>query len=255
MEKTKNALQPARSLFFAVLMTVPGLAMAGTMTGGATMPEQIVQEVTLIQSKVTEAQQLVNMIQRYENMIQNMVTLPQSMLNKVMQPVDQLYGLAQQAEALGTAGQNIAGQFQNLHVQFKPQLTADYTTKYSKITSGLDSAIDAALKTANMNPENFLKQKSAMQAVQSAMQNPNSRNAILQASVTVGQAEVSDLTQMAQTANAQETMQAAYLKKKTLRDAAAHEDNQQIQQAMWGTGPIKQPVFGASPLSNMQPVS
>ena len=250
----EKGLHPAKGLFLVVLMTVPGLAMAGTMTGGATMPEQIVQEATLIQSKVTEAQQLVNMIQRYENMIQNMVTLPQTMLNKVMQPVDQLYGLAQQAEALGTAGQNISSQFQNLHVQFSPQLTADYTQKYSSITSGLDKAIDTALKTANINPENFLKQGQAMNAIQSAMQNPNSRNAIMQASVTVGQAEVSDLTQMAQTANSEENMQAAYLKKKTLRDAAAHEDNQEVQQAMWGTAPVTPPTFGASPLSNMQPI-
>ena len=40
-------------------------AFAGTLTGGATMPEQIVQEITAIQSQMTQAQQLVQQIQQY----------------------------------------------------------------------------------------------------------------------------------------------------------------------------------------------
>lgn len=245
-----------KKIFLAIaLMLSPVSAFAGTMTGGATLPEQIVQEATEVQTKVTEAQQLVQQIRQYENMVQNMATLPQSMVNQILQPIDQLYGLAEQAQALGTAGQNIAGQFQNMNVSFNPQLTAEYTQQYSSITSGLDNAINTALKTANMNPTNFLNQQKAMSAVSSAMQNPTSRNAILQAGVTVGQAEVADLTQLQQTADSEETMQAAYLKKKTLRDAAAHEDNQELQNDLWGTGHFKPQNFGSSPLSNMQPIS
>lgn len=244
-----------KKIFLAVALAgVPVFSFAGTMTGGATFPEQIVQEATLIQSKVTEAQQLVQQIKQYENMVQNMATLPQSMMNQILQPIDQLYGLAEQAQALGTAGQNIAGQFQNLNASFNPQITAQYTQQYQSITSGLDNAIDNALKTANMNPTNFLDQQKALSAVSSAMQNPSSRNAILQAGVTVGQAEVADLTQLEQTADSEETMQAAYLKKKTLRDAAAHEDNQEIENDLWGTGHFKSQNFGSSPLSNMQPI-
>lgn len=214
----------------------PVLSCAGTMTGGATMPEQLVQEVTLIQSKVTQAEQLVNMIQRYENMIQNMVTLPQKMLDQVMQPIDQLYGLVQQAEALSTAGANIANQFQNLHATFNPQITAEYTQQYESITEGLNKAIDTALKSANLNPDEFQTQAQAQQAVAKAMQNPNSRNAILQAATEVGQATNSAIVQLQQTTQQYQTMQAAWRKKQLMQQEEQKEVNQKMNNDLNGTG-------------------
>lgn len=247
-----------KKLVFAVaLACVPVSAFAGGgMTGGATMPEQIVQEATLVESKVTEAQQLVQQIQQYENMVQNMVTIPQSLINQMLAPIGQMYSLAQQAQALGTAGQNIAQQFQNMNVSFNPSATSGYEQSYSTITSNLNNAINNALQSANLNPTNFLTQQQAMQQVSQAMQNPQSRNAILQAGVAVGQAEVSDLTQLQQTATSEENMQAAYLKKKTLRDNADNQANQQLTQDFWGpTGQGQQIQVGPSVLNQLGPIS
>ncbi|OCX71340.1 hypothetical protein A6O24_15470 [Acidithiobacillus thiooxidans] len=235
-----------KALFFAVLMTVPGLALAGTMTGGATFPEQIVQEVTEVQTKVTEAQQLVQEIQQYENMVQNMATLPQSMMNQIMQPISQMYSLAQEAQGLGTAGQNIASQFQNMNVGFDPQASSNFEQQYSSATDNLNSAINNALQAANLNPSNFLTQQQAMSSVTQAMQNPTSRNAILQAGGTVGQAEVSDLTQIAQTATAQETMQAAYDKDKVA------QQNNNVQA---GENALEHGLSGVPLTSNSQPLT
>ncbi|MBU2833009.1 conjugal transfer protein TrbJ [Acidithiobacillus ferriphilus] len=214
------------------------LASAGTMTGGATMPEQIVQEVTLLQSKVTQAQQLVQQVQQYENMVQNMATLPQSMYNQITAPIAQLYGMAQQAQQLGYAGQNIASQFQNINGTFNPQITAQYSQQYGTITSGLNNAINNALQTANLNPSNFTTQQQAMQQVQQAMNNPTSRNAILQAGVSVGQAEVSDLTQLQQTATAEQNMNAAWKKAQLAKQTADHQYASNGIAAAFGGGPL-----------------
>ena len=217
---------------------LPGAALAGTMTGGATLPEQIVQEVTAVQTKVTEAQQLVQQVQQYENMVQNMATLPQSMYTQITAPIAQLYGLAQQAQGLGMAGQNIASQFQNLNSTFNPQITAQYSQQYGSITSGLNNAINNALQTANLNPSNFTTQQQAMQQVSAAMQNPQSRNAILQAAVTVGQAEVSDLTQMEQTATAEQNMNAAWKKAQLAKQSAVNQYAKNGIAAMYGEQPL-----------------
>ena len=235
-----------KTLVIAILMATPSLAFAGTMTGGATFPEQIVQEVTEVQTKVTEAQQLVQQIQQYENMVQNMVTLPQSMINQIMAPISQLYGLAQQAQGLGMAGQNIASQFQNMNVTFNPSATSGYEQSYGTITSNLNNAINNALQSANLNPSNFLTQQQAMQQVSQSMQNPQSRNAILQAGVAVGQAEVSDLTQLQQTANSEEAMQAAYEKAQV---AKQNNDMQASQNA------LNNGLAGGPLTSNSQPLT
>ena len=214
------------------------LAVAGTMTGGATMPEQIVQEVTAVQAQVSGAQRLVQQIQQYENMVQNMVTLPQSMYNQITAPIAQLYGIAQQAQQLGYAGQNIASQFQNINGTFNPAITAQYSQQYSGITSGLNNAINTALQTANLNPSNFTTQQQAMQQVSQAMQNPTSRNAILQAGVTVGQAEVSDLTQLEQTAVAEQNMNAAWKKAQLAKQNMVQQASQNAVNNALSGGPM-----------------
>lgn len=220
------------------LVLSPVSAFADSMTGGATMPEQIVQEATLVESKVTEAQQLVQQIKQYENMVQNMATLPSGLMSQITQSVSQLDQLASQAQSLGTSGQNIASQFQNMNPSFNPQTTSNYTQQYGSIVSNLDSSINNALQTANMNPSNFLNQQQAMAAVTSAMQNPTSRNAILQAGVTVGQAEVSDLTQMAQTANSEAAMNAAWKKAQLAKQNNNMEASQNAENnALYG-GPL-----------------
>lgn len=221
-----------------LLALLPSVSFGGTMTGGATMPEQIVQEITAVQSQVTQAQQLVQEIQQYQNMVQNMATLPQSMYSQITGPIMQLYGIAQQAQQLGYAGQNIAGQFQNLNGAFNPQTTSQYTQQYGTITNGLNNSINNALQTANLNPSNFTTQQSAMQQVQQAMQNPTSRNAILQAGVTVGQAEVSDLTQLDQTATSEENMDAAWQKAQLAKQNMNMQANKNLAGSMFSGGPL-----------------
>jgi P-type conjugative transfer protein TrbJ len=229
------------------LACVPAMADAGGgMTGGATLPEQIVQEATLIQSKVEGAERLVEQIQQYENMVQNMVTLPQSMIGQIMQPIDQLYGLVGQAESLGTNAQNIAQQFQNLNVSFNPQLTQQYVQHYQSITSGLQNAIDTALRTANLNPNNFATQAQAQQAIAQAMQNPSSRNAILQASVAVGQATTSDLNQLLATVKVEDDAEMDWKRAKLQQQVVDQHAVSGIADNFFQTGKVNPPQLSGN---------
>ncbi|MBU2764946.1 conjugal transfer protein TrbJ [Acidithiobacillus ferrivorans] len=195
----------------AILFLSPS-AFAVSEFAGATFPQQIVQEMTAIESQTTQAQTLVSNLQRYENMAQNMVTLPQSMMNQIMQPIDQLYGLVGQAQGLSTNAENIANQFQNMNAYFNPQVTAQYTQNYQSISNGLSNAINTALQSANLNPNSFTQQAQAQKAISTALANPNSRNALLQGAVAAGQATVSSLTQLQQAVDAENTAEMAWKK-------------------------------------------
>ncbi|UTV80045.1 conjugal transfer protein TrbJ [Acidithiobacillus sp. YTS05] len=232
-----KALSSAVLLVLSLGLVIPLPALAGgAVTGGATFPEQIVQEATLLQSKVEGAERLVQQIQMYENMAQNMVNLPQSMIGKIMQPIDQLYGMAGQAQQLGTNAMNLANQFQNLNASFNPQLTSEYTDHYESITTGLNNALNTALEAANLNPDAFTTQAQAEESIRQALSNPNSRDALLQGAVAAGQATVSALTQMQQTANteatAELTWRKAQLADQTGQTAAVDELNNDLN----GTG-------------------
>ncbi|MHB1705949.1 MAG: TrbJ/VirB5 family protein [Acidithiobacillus sp.] len=232
----------------AVLLAAlsPATVFAGTLTGGATLPEQIVQEVTAVQAETSGAQRLVEQIQQYENMVQNMTTLPQSMMGQILQPIDQLYGMAGQAQQLGVNAMNLSNQFQNLNASFNPQLTMEYTQQYQSITTGLNNAIDTALRTANLNPDSFATQAQAEQAISQALANPNSRNALLQGAVSAGQATVAALTQMQQTANAEATAEMAYRKNQLAYQTNQVAANDAAQQALYGNPNGNTPVVVTS---------
>ena len=225
---------------------VPVVAAGGTLTGGATLPEQIVQEVTAIQAQTSGAERLVEQIQQYENMIQNMTTIPQGMMNQILQPIDQLYGMAAQAQQLGTNAMNIANQFQNLNASFNPQLTAEYTQQYENITTGLNNALNTAIQAANLNPDAFATQAQAEQAISQALQNPQSRNALLQGAVEAGQATVSALTQMQQTTNAEASAEMEWRKNQLAYQTNQEAANQAANQALYGSPDSTQPVVTAS---------
>lgn len=223
------------TLVALALPFAPASAFAGTLTGGATLPEQIVQEVTAVQAKISGAERLVEQIQQYENMVQNMTTLPQSLMNQVLQPVDQLYGMVGQAQQLETNAINIGSQFQNLNASFNPQITAEYSQNYESISQGLNNALNTLLQQAGMNPSNFTNQAQAQQAIANAMQNPNSRNALLQGAVAVGQATVSSLTQTNQLLKVQAATEADWKKTQLAAQTSNTEANQEANQALYGT--------------------
>lgn len=79
-----------RKLTLAVVLALlPAVSFAGgAVTGGATLPEQIMQEGTAVSSLAKQAQEVVTQIEQYENMVQNMVQIPQSLMSQIQGSVD-----------------------------------------------------------------------------------------------------------------------------------------------------------------------
>ncbi|MBU2754960.1 conjugal transfer protein TrbJ [Acidithiobacillus sp. CV18-2] len=244
-------LQPKSLVVGMTLAILPLSAMAGgAVTGGATFPEQIVQEGTAVsqlakqaESVTTQIEQYANMIQRYENMLQNMETLPGALLGKIESPLDQMIQIANRAQGLANQAQNIASQYQHLNVS--PESGAElssYIQDYKQISENLSNSIDNALQQANLNPSNFATVAQAQQAVSQALQNPQSRNALLQAGAEVGQAEVGQLGQLQQTLAAQTNLQAAIAKTHLAAKNAQNEAVRELNSDLQGSG--QTPTYG-----------
>ncbi|MHB1643684.1 MAG: TrbJ/VirB5 family protein [Acidithiobacillus sp.] len=231
------------------------LAFAGTLTGGATMPEQIVQEVTAVQTQMSAAQSLVQQIQQYQNMVQNMATLPQSLMGQINGALDNLVNLTNQAQALSMSGQNLSSQFAQMQTG-QNQTNADaYAQNYQQISNNLSQADNNALQAANMNPSNFATTAQAQQAISNALANPQSRNALLQGSVAAGQALVAQSAQLVQTTNAEATMQASVNKANLAQQNADNQYAENGIAAMYGGGPVTSntPSLAAYSLSGYNP--
>lgn len=227
------------------LSGMPVLASAGAVTGGATLPEQIVQELTAAESVEKQVTEVATQIRQYANMIENMETIPQQLLGQIESTVDQFTQLSSQAEQIATAGENIAQQFQNFNAGSvsSSEMNA-YENNYATIASNMNNSIDNVLQEANLNPSNFQTVAQAEQAIQSDLQNPTSRNNLLQAAASAGQAEVTQLGQLVQTANAEANLQAEVQKKKLAKQEAQKQANQDNQSAMYGNN--SKPAFSMS---------
>lgn len=204
----------------AMGLASPVALAGGGLTGGATLPEQIVQEGTLVEQLAKQAQQLTTEIEQYENMIQNMEQIPQSLMSQINQAVDSLASLENEAQNLAMAGQNISSQFAQMQVGQSQQEADMYANQYSQISQNLSNAINNALQTANMNPSDFTTVAQADQTISNALNNPQSRNALLQGAVAAGQATVTQVTQLVQTTNAMASLQAEQDKKRLARENA-----------------------------------
>lgn len=219
----------------AAFLSVPAFA-GGAVTGGATLPEQIVQEGTAVQSVAKQVEEVTTQIEQYENMVQNMATIPSQLMSQITSTLDQFTQLSRQAEALAQNGANISQQFQQLNAgSVSPQEMDAYTQNYQTIAQNLNNSIDNVLQEANLNPQNYATVAQAQQAIAQDLQNPTSRNALLQAAAEAGQAETTQLAQLNQTVNAQANLQAAVQKKKLAAQEAQVEANQEIENALQGS--------------------
>jgi DNA repair exonuclease SbcCD ATPase subunit len=82
---------------FAGINLIPGFAVAGTLTGGATLPEQVVQEVTQLQTyakdvttALSSVQTEINTLNGYMTDLQNLATLPSREISKITTPIQQM---------------------------------------------------------------------------------------------------------------------------------------------------------------------
>ncbi len=237
-------------------LSSPAFAMFGSSTAilsqiyaaqiGLQYPRQILQYAK-------QVQQYTEQVQMYENMAQNMQTLPSGLVSQIESDLSAVYGSIQTAQQLGVSGQNLATQFQNQNESFSAAQTQDYSQQYGSITDGMNTSVNNALEAANLDPGNFTTQQQAMQQISASMANPQSRNAIMQAGVQVGQAEVSDLTKIARVAQTEENMDAAFRKNQL---AAQNNDvnlSKDVVDAGLGGGPLVSKGPTPTQLFNGQP--
>lgn len=96
-------------------------ADAGTLTGGATFPEQIVQEFTALQqygesvtSALSDVQTKINTLNQYMTDLQNLATMPAREISKVTMPFQQAMYDYQQATGLMNEYQSLYGNLTNI---------------------------------------------------------------------------------------------------------------------------------------------
>jgi P-type conjugative transfer protein TrbJ len=177
--KMMNKSLIAFALSLAGLAAMPSAHATGAIAG-ATLPEQIVQELTLVEQYLKQAEQLEEQIQMVRNQIVNMENIPAQLWPNISGQLQNLINLVGNAKGLSYAAANTVSAVQS---QFgKPSaVLSNYNASLQTWTGNLDSQIAGVLKQYGLNASNFQTTQSALASIQAQSQSAAGRKAVLQA--------------------------------------------------------------------------
>ena len=216
----------------------PAFAFAGTLTGGATFPEQIVQEVTEVQQLAQQAQQVQEQIQMVYQQAMNLKNLPTQMWSSVSGDLNNLVNIAGQAQGLSYASQNIASQFTQTYPQAS-SIGNNYGQQMQTWTTATNSQIQSMLQQNHLQANQFSSQQSALQAIQNASQSAGGRMQVLQAGNQIAGMEVNQIQQLQQEIMAGNSAMGSYeAQQVNQQQQATNGVNNLYAQAASNLGPV-----------------
>lgn len=205
--KTKKTVLAAAVSF---AMVTPVVSFAGTMTGGATFPEQIVQEVTAVESLAKQAESVENQIQMVYNQALNLEQVPIQLWDSVTAPISQLMNVVQKAKGLAYSAQNIGANFNNLYGNGMPPLGSGYSQSLSSWNKNTDDQVKSMLQQFHLQANQFSSVQSGTKALVDAGQSASGRMAVLQAADGIAGVEVGQIQELQQDVMAEAAAQGAY---------------------------------------------
>jgi P-type conjugative transfer protein TrbJ len=142
-------------------------AVAGTLTGGATLPEQIVQEATSVEQLAKNAAQVQAQLQTVYNQLYNLRQLnPTAIAQLVGFPITDLQGIYQMVQAVQGVQSAYTGFAQQLQkFQFGAQQMNMTPSQYLTLQA------QAAVSKGGMYQQVYTQQTAAINNLQTQMQN------------------------------------------------------------------------------------
>jgi P-type conjugative transfer protein TrbJ len=168
------------TILVAPLLASPAPSYASGAIAGATLPEQIVQELTLVEQYATQAQQLQAQFQMVYDQARNLMSLPVQLWQSAAAPLQQLVQLVGNAQGLSYASQNTVAAIQQQYGAPNAVL-ANYANSLQQWTSNLNSQVAAVLQQYGLHAADFQTTQSALQQIQDASQSATGRMQVLQA--------------------------------------------------------------------------
>ena len=212
-----------KTLLIAGLMSlIAAPAHATGLIAGATFPEQITQEITLVEQYATQAEQLQAQFQQIYNQAINMQTIPVQLWPNISSQLTNLVNLVGNAQGLSYASQNTVSAIQAQYGQPNTALS-NYASSLATWTSNNDNQIAATLQQYNLNSQNYSSVQSALASIQSQSQNAAGRKEVLQAGNQISGLMVNQLQTL------QSDMEAGSQAQINALAAISHSQNDAVQ--------------------------
>lgn len=219
MMTKRKVLTLAVTTALGLSATTPAFAVSAF--AGATWPEQIVQEITLVESKVTQAEQLVQQMQMVENQLKNLQQLPSNYWQNATGYLNNLVNVVSSGNALALNAQNLTQQFQQKY----PGWNAGngYLQDYNKWYQTTNAQIANTLQADGYQASNFASEQQALAQVEAASQSSTGRLQAIQAGNQIAAIEATQLQKLRAIIIAENQSQSAYQKQQLQQQQAQEQ--------------------------------
>ena len=229
--KTMNKSLIAIALSLAGLAAMPSAHASGAIAG-ATLPEQIVQEATMVEQLNNAIQQVQQGFQSLYNQALNLKNLPMQMWPNVSGQLQQLVQLVGQAKGLSYAAQNTASLVQQMY----GVNGQSYQANLSQWNDNLTSQIQQALNSYNLQAQNFQTEQQALQQIEDASQSATGRMQVLQAGNQISGMMVNQLQALRQTIMNNSQVELNAIGSKNAQDLQKNQINKSFLNGSTGAG-------------------
>ena len=229
----KTMKQTLIAVAFALsgIATIPNAHASGAIAG-ATLPEQIVQEATMVEQLNHAVQQVQQGFQSLYNQALNLKNLPMQLWPNVSGQLQQLVQLVGQAKGLSYAAQNtVAAVQQQYGVNGQ-----DYMTNLQQWNDNLTSQIQQALDQYGLQAQNFQTEQDALQQIENASQSSAGRMQVLQAGNQISGMMVNQMMKLRQTIMAQNQVELNAIGARNAQDLQKNQINEKFLSGSTGAG-------------------
>ena len=230
METMKTMKKQLLKISIAVALMVPLPAFAGALTGGANLPEQIVQEATLVQQYAKQVEMVKMQIQQVYDAAQNLQQVPNQLWQQGQQYLNQLVNLTGQVQSLGLAGQNLSSQFEQEYPAYSTQAQATQQ-QYQQWANSFNNEVAGSLQADNLSLSQFQSEQQALQTIEG--EPVSGRLQALEVGNQIAGTTATELGQLGAIVARQQKSQGAYqeqMSQSKVDDQKAEETFNQIQQ-------------------------
>ncbi|MBW8066404.1 MAG: P-type conjugative transfer protein TrbJ, partial [Ferrovum sp.] len=185
-------------------------ASAGTFTGGATFPEQIVQEITAVQQYSQLAMQLQQQLMMVQNQVRNLQSFPGQLWQSTLPTLNNLVNLVGNAQGLNYATQNTVAAVQQQYGD-PTQAMTDYQTRLQQWTTDTNTSIENALSANQVGLTDLASVEAAKQQILDQSNTATGRMQVLQAGNQISGVMVSQLQNLQATIMSGNSMLSQYV--------------------------------------------
>ena len=180
--------------------------------------QNVLTAVRALQSNLNEARQIANQLQQIEIEVKNMVSFPVETWQTVQADLDQLKQLAQALPDIGTAMQTLSTNFNQIYPGY--QAPTNYEQQYQEWTDTSLNRIQAALKVAQQQYQQFEQESTRRQSLTDLSSAAVGQMQVLQAGNMIALQLVNQLQELRQLQTVEMQAQNAYMATQIQNNAA-----------------------------------